>query len=335
MHEFRGHLAALRTDLLILAAGAGCLACLPFVTTPNLLRTYTQWFLLAVMAQGWNLVGGFMGYTSFGNVAFFGIGAYTVGLLMLSEWRLPFLVALPLAGLLAAAFASAIGYPVLRLKGHYFAIATLGVAEAARQIADNWDSVTNGAMGIDLPLQTNSAYFFYTGLALAAGGVIATLLLRRSRLGCGWIAIREDEDASKTLGIHTARYKIAAWALSAGFAGLAGGVTAYQNIHVTPGDFFKVDYTLQMIIACVIGGPGTVWGPVVGAGIYQLLSTYLWGSFRELHPTFLGAIIIFFIVFLPYGLPQAGRAVKALLAGHRASALRLLLGPAESTRVRD
>ncbi len=104
------------------------------------------------------------------------------------------------------------------------------------------------------------------------------------------------------LGINTTLYKVAAYAISAVFAAVAGGITAYQNIHVTPGDFFKIDYTLQMIIATIIGGVGTVIGPVLGAGVYQLLSTYIWSKFIELHPTVLGLVIVLFIVFLPRGL---------------------------------
>ena len=104
------------------------------------------------------------------------------------------------------------------------------------------------------------------------------------------------------LGINTTLFKVVAYALSAVFAAVAGGLTAYQNIHVTPGDFFKIDYTLQMIIATIIGGAGTVLGPVLGAAVYQLLSTYVWSRFLELHPTVLGLIIVLFIVFLPRGL---------------------------------
>ncbi len=266
------------------------------------LLTYTRFLLLALMAQGWNLIGGFTGYAAFGNVAFFGIGAYTTGLLMISQWQVPFFPALFCGAVLAAVVATLIGMPVLRLKGHYFAIATLGVAEAANQIADTWDSVTQGSTGIDLPVRSEGEFFYYTALALVVIGLIATTLLVRSKLGYAWVAIREDQDAARMLGINTTPLKVLAFALSAVFAALAGGVTAYQNIHVTPGDFFKLEYTLQMIIATIIGGTGTIFGPVLGAGVYQLLSTYVWTKFLELHPSVLGLIIIFFIIFAPRGL---------------------------------
>src|SRR6185295_9177525 len=142
-----------------------------FVSSYKLL-TYTTVLCLALMAQGWNFIGGYTGYAAFGNVAFFGIGAYTTGLLMISPWHVPFFVALASGALLAALVAALVGLPVLRLRGHYFAIATLGVAEALRQVADAWDSLTNGSTGIDLPLNPNASFFYYTALALVALGLL-------------------------------------------------------------------------------------------------------------------------------------------------------------------
>ena len=285
----------------LLGLGVGLLFVPKFRSEYELL-TYTRFLILALMAQGWNFIGGYTGYAAFGNVAFFGIGAYTTGLLMISGWQVPFFPALLCGAVLAAIVASLIGLPVLRLKGHYFAIATLGVAEAARQIADTWDSVTQGSTGIDLPVRSEGEFFYYSALALVVLGIVVTTLLVRSKIGYAWVAIREDQEAARMLGINTTPLKGLAFALSAVFAALAGGLTAYQNIHVTPSDFFKLEYTLQMIIATIIGGTGTIFGPVLGAGVYQLLSTYVWSKFLELHPTVLGLIIIFFIIFAPRGL---------------------------------
>ena len=302
--------------VLVAVVFVGLLALPRFVTSYKLL-TYTTVLCLALMAQGWNFIGGYTGYAAFGNVAFFGIGAYTTGLLMLSKWQLSFFPALAAGAALSALVAAAVGLPVLRLKGHYFAIATLGVAEALREIAGAWDSVTQGATGIDLPVRSDNTFFYYTALAFVAAGVVATAWLARSKIGYGWVAIREDQDAARMLGINATLYKVAAFALSAVFASFAGGIIAYQNIHVAPNDFFKIEYTLQMIIACVIGGTGSVWGPVLGAAVYQLLSTYVWSHFLELHPTVLGAIIIFFVVFLPRGLIELLRRIAAVARGGR------------------
>jgi branched-chain amino acid transport system permease protein len=321
----KGRSKALRA--LLLAALLVGLLILPRLVTPYKLLTFTSVLCLALMAQGWNFIGGYTGFAAFGNVAFFGIGAYTTGLLMLSRWRIPFFLALLAGALLAAAVAALIGLPILRLKGHYFAIATLGVAEALREIAGAWDSLTEGATGIDLPVWSDSAFFYYVALGLVALGLLTTQRLEKSKLGYGWVAIREDQDAARMLGIPTTLFKVAAFALSAVFAAFAGGIVAYQNIHVAPNDFFKIEYTLQMIIACVIGGSGTVWGPLIGASIYQLLSTFFWSHFLQLHPTVLGGIIVLFVVFLPRGLMDLLRRWRSgqrigrdmLLANIRAS----------------
>ena len=278
------------------------LLALPKLVSSYKLLTYTRFLILAIMAQGWNFIGGYTGYAAFGNVAYFGIGAYTTGRLMLGRWHVPFFPALAVGALLSACVAILLGLPILRLKGHYFAIATLGVAEALAQVADNWDSLTEGSTGIDLPIKSEGEFFYYTALAFVLLGLLATWAFARSKIGYGCVAIREDQDAARMLGINTTLYKGIAYALSAVFAAIAGGITAYQNVHVTPGDFFKIDYTLQMIIATIIGGVGSVVGPVLGAAVYQLLSTYIWGKFIELHPTVLGLIIVLFIVFLPRGL---------------------------------
>ena len=282
---------------------------LPRLISSYKLLTYTTVLTLTLMAQGWNFIGGYTGYAAFGNVAFFGIGAYTTGLLMIKE-NVPFFPAMFAGALLSALVATLVGIPVLRLKGHYFAIATLGVAEALREIASGWDSVTEGATGIDLPVRSDSSFFYYTALGLVVFGLVVTWFLEKSKLGYGWVAIREDQDAARMLGINTTLFKVIAYALSAVFAAFAGAIVAYQNIHVAPNDFFKIEYTLQMIIACVIGGVGSVWGPLLGAAVYQLLSTYVWAHFLELHPTVLGAIIIFFVVFLPRGLMNLFRRLR-------------------------
>ena len=338
-HEQRSPAALIliwsRHGWLLLALALVALALLPRFTSPYQLRTYTQTLLLMVMAQGWNLVGGFMGYTAFGNVAFFGIGAYTTGLLMLSRWQVSFFPALLAGACVAALFAAVVGLPVLRLKGHYFAIATLGIAEAARQVADTWDGLTSGSTGIDLPMQANDAFFYWTALGLSALGLLLTWMLARSKIGYGWVAIREDEEAAVMLGIDATRFKVLAFALSAIFAALAGGVTAYQNVHVTPTDFFKIDYTLQMIIAAIIGGTGTVFGPCLGAALYQMAGTYLWGSFRELHPTFLGLILVFFIIFLPRGVAQILRTAAEAATGRRRLTWRGFFSDLDATRLTE
>ena len=316
-----------------LVVALGIFLAMPRLQSEYQLLNYTRFLVLALMAQGWNFIGGYTGYAAFGNVGFFGIGAYGTGLLMLSKWQVPFFLAMVCGALLAAMVAILIGLAVLRLKGHYFAIGTLGVAEAFREVADSWDSVTQGSTGIDLPVRSEGEFFYYSALALVVLGLVTTALLARSKMGYSWVAIREDQDAARMMGINTTPPKVFAFALSAVFAACAGGLTAYQNIHVTPTDFFKIEYTLQMIIACVIGGTGTLIGPVLGAGVFQLLSTYVWGRFIELHPTVLGLVIIFFVIFAPRGLMQIVTEAARIARGKRRFRWQGLLANVRAHRV--
>ncbi|HEX9507723.1 MAG TPA: branched-chain amino acid ABC transporter permease, partial [Myxococcales bacterium] len=184
-----------------------------------------------------------------------------------------------------------------------------------------------------LPVRSEGDFFYYSALVLVILAIGATTVLARSKIGYAWVAVREDQEAARMLGINTTAVKVIAFALSAVLAAIAGGLTAYQNIHVTPSDFFKLPYTLEMIIATVIGGVGTIFGPVIGAGIYTLLSNYVWGRFIELHPTVLGALIVFFVIFLPRGLMPLVGQVISIARGHKQFHWRTLLTNVRAHRV--
>jgi len=263
--------------VLIGAAVCAALAVAPIVLSPFLVQFLINFFMVAILAESWNIIGGFTGYASFGSAGFFGVGAYTTGVL-LTAGKLPFALALPAAGLVAMAFAALIGMLVLRLKGQYFAIATLGVTETTREVVYNLD-ITGGGSGLNLPMMHSPLPFFYLMLAILVLAVLVNLWISVSRFGYGLVAIREDEDAASALGIPTARYKTLAFALSGGLAGLAGGVFAYWITFIDPTEVFKVSWTIRMIIMAVFGGAGTVLGPLLGAAalasIFEGLSTHL------------------------------------------------------------
>ncbi|MEO8461970.1 MAG: branched-chain amino acid ABC transporter permease [Chloroflexota bacterium] len=273
-------------------------------------RTLTSMFLLIVTAQGWNLIGGYTGYASFGNVAFFGLGAYTTAILM-DRLGLPFLITLPVAGLIAALYAVLLGLPVLRLRGHYFAIATLGVAEATREVLAWATPITSGASGISLPflkpIDFAQNYFYYMTLGLVVLVMGLTWFLSRQKLGYSWAALRADEDGAKMLGVNTTSSKVIAFALAAMVTGLAGSFYAYYNSFIAPEEVFNIDRTLQAILASVLGGAGTVAGPVVGGVLFALVNTFLiFGKpfgidLGQFHVTLLGIFIVLVIVFTPRG----------------------------------
>ena len=263
-------------------------------------------FMLAILAESWNIIGGFTGYASFGNVAFFGLGAYTTGILM-TKVALPLPVALAGATVVPMLFAAAIGLPILRLKGHYFAIATLGVAETVREVVYNVE-LTGAGTGLVMPIARTPALFFYLMLAILVAVTLVNGWLARSRFGYGLVAIREDEDAAAAMGIDTARYKTIAFAISGAFAGITGGVFAYWITFIDPDAVFRVIITIQMIIMAVFGGAGTVVGPLLGALVLASVSEVLSTQLVALAELFNGLIVILVVLFMPKGLLEVLRA---------------------------
>jgi branched-chain amino acid transport system permease protein len=277
-------------------------------------RTVTTIFMFVALAQAWNIIGGFTGYASFGQVVFFGLGGYTTAAVMY-HWRLSFWLALVLSGLLAAAFGALVGLPLLRLKGHYFAIATLGVAEGMREVVTNLPDVTGGGAGITVPTvgtRASTAYlgndgFYLLFLALAVLAVLVAGLVSRSKFGFALRAINQDEDAAASMGVNTTRAKVLAFALSGFLVGLVGASYAFQQVTIFPERLFDVDITVLMVVMVVIGGSGTVLGPLLGAVALQYLSEYLRQHYTDLHTFILGGIIIVAVVLLPQGVVNYAR----------------------------
>jgi len=271
-------------------------------------RTVTTVFMFVALAQGWNLIGGYAGYASFGQVVFFGLGGYTTAVLM-SKLGLSFWVALPASALLAAAFGALIGLPLLRLKGHYFAIASLGVAEGMREVITNLPGLTGGGAGISVPVVGSVARTAYLGndgfyvlfLVLAVLAVTVVALVARSKFGFALRAIHQDEDAAAAVGINTTKAKVLTYSLSGLLTGLVGATYAFQQVTIFPARLFDADITVLMVVMVVIGGSGTVLGPVLGAVGLQFLSEYLRQNFTEAHTFILGGIIIVAVILLPQG----------------------------------
>lgn len=263
-------------------------------------------FLYIILAESWNLIGGFGGYLSFGHVAFFGIGTYTSALLFQKLGLSPFVGAFP-AGMMAAAVAAVIGYPCLRLRGPYFAVVTLCFAFIMDLIVKNW-SFLGGSEGIHLKLvemeiRLSRSIFYEIYLGLGAVTVIFVRWVEHSKMGLGLSAIREDEEVAQTLCIPTARLKLQAFVLSAFFPGVAGGLYAYYISYVHPDVVFDISVSILIVLMALFGG-GTSWpGPLVGAAllsiINELLSTYIK---PEIARMIYGALFVAVILFMPDGI---------------------------------
>jgi branched-chain amino acid transport system permease protein len=275
---------------------------------PGTQRLLTTVFMFVALAQAWNIIGGYTGYASFGQVAFFGLGAYIVAVLM-NNYHASFWLSLPIAIAGGVLFAVIIGTPLLRLHGHYFAIATLGAAEGLREVINNMTGVTGGGAGITIPTFGANAptpYFgkegFYVAfLILAALAVAISALLARSRFGYAMVGVHQDEDAAGAVGINTTFVKVTAFAVSGGIVGAVGAFYAFQQIEFYPTDVFDASFTVLMVIMVVIGGSGTILGPLVGAVGLELLSQFLRINLATLNQLIFGAIIVLVVVFFPQG----------------------------------
>jgi branched-chain amino acid transport system permease protein len=280
--------------------GVAVLAAVPWIASDVVIQFGINALLLAVLAQGWNIIGGYCGYPSFGNSTFFGLGCYGVAI-ALAQWDLPFVVGLAFGAALAAAFALLLGLPVLRLKGHYFAIATLALALAMTAIVSNIE-IAGRNIGLVLPPLNNDPLFYELSLALLIAATLTVFWLTRSRFGFGLIAIRENEEGAAVMGVNTTLYKILAFALSGVFSALAGGIYAYWITFIDPASAFDIGLNVKMIIMAVFGGPGTVLGPVVGAFLLTAISEVLASEVTTLAGLFFGLVVVAAVVLMPRGL---------------------------------
>ena len=280
----------------------------PFVFNDYLVRIATTVIMLAVLAESWNLIGGYAGYPSFGHAVFFGLGAYGAAVPM-AKLGLPFPAGFAIGGLVSGLLALAIGIPVLRLRGHYFAIATLGILSVMQQIVTNTDRLTGGGAGLSLPLpgmavESFDELIYLVMLAVLIASVLFTAWMARNRLGYGLVAIRENEVAARVMGVNTTLYKVIALTASGIFSGFAGATYAYWLSSLDPSVAFDYTYNVLLVIMAFFGGAGTVLGPVLGAAILGVVSEWLRGLLVQYHLLVFGVVIVLIVVFAPNGLLQ-------------------------------
>jgi branched-chain amino acid transport system permease protein len=304
---------------------AGLLALLPLVG----LSSYAMHILImvimwSVIGMAWNLLSGYCGQVSFGHAAFFGTGAYTAGMLY-SKFGLSGWWGVPASVVVVTAFALVIGYICLRLRGPFFALATLSMGVILRIVAENLVDFTGGDLGIMIRERTwvETIWYYYIILAIACGTFIVVKKVIESKLGYYFVAIREDQDAAESLGINTTLYKTIALVLSAVLTGFAGAFYTNYMGYIDPKVVFALhDISIVAIMVVMVGGVATYWGPVVGALIMVLLAEMI----RSLpylgtaHQTFFGILLIVIIIFLPNGIVGDFPKLKKLagIGGRRA-----------------
>jgi branched-chain amino acid transport system permease protein len=272
----------------------------PFVGSQYVIGLLFTTFLFVGMAYGWNLISGYTAYVSFGQISFFGIGAYAVAILVSKlSWPWPFAV---LAGTVAAALIAApLGWAMLRLRGPYFALGMLGFVQVLYMLASSWSGLTNGGEGIYLPPAGNLRPLYFAAALMVAAAITVTWAIDRSAFGLRLRSIGEDEVASEAMGVHTTRSKLAAFVLASTLPAMAGGLYAFRLSYVDPSSAFPASYEIQVILMAIFGGAGTVWGPLLGGVLLSAVAEGLWARFAELHLLLFGLFIVVVLRYMPEG----------------------------------
>jgi branched-chain amino acid transport system permease protein len=293
---------------ILLVAG---FAAAPFFTARNdMLNLGVQIFLAIALAQSWNLLGGYAGQINLGHAAFFGLGALVTRILWVGG--IPLFVALGAGAVVATAFGVLIGGPAFRLRGAYFAIGTLALAEILRITVGNLMPEVS-----TIPTAALASYSlvprYYLGLALATVSVAVVAIVIRSRVGLGIQAVREDEAAAEASGVGALRHKLLALALSTALVGFTGGAFAYYHVSYYPQHVFSPAWTFDAVLISFIGGVGSLHGPVLGALFYVILKEVLALRLVELHLLIFGVLFILVVLFLPGGLVEAWGRTRRLI----------------------
>ena len=290
------------------AVGLLWLLVLPLVgASDSTMFTLTLMFTSVAVAVNWNLTGGFVGYVDFGHAVWFGIGGYVTVILMSQDanslsigWSpIPAILAgSAVAGLLAAA----IGRATMRLRGPYFSVAMLGTFVAMREIVRTWGGLTGGGVGLTLPPYLNRPLFYYLELVLVVALVALVWWLRRTRFGAALVAIRDDELGAEMRGIATTRLKVVTFSFAGASTGLFGGLWAFQNTFVDPDIAFTEVRTIDAVMGTLLGGIGTVAGPVVGSVALYWLREVLWANLLDYHLIVQGVLLILIVLLVPRGI---------------------------------
>lgn len=279
---------------------------LPFwpITNQYIIHLAIIYFIFTMCSAGWNLLGGLAGQVSFGHSSFFGIGAYATAIMWVT-WGINPIATLPFAGIIAVLFSLVWGYPVLRLRGPYFAIATIGVGEATRIWMLNWDKVTGGSSGFTMPISesyTTKLPYFYISFVVFLLVILFVRWVMNSKFGMGLVSIKEDHEAAESLGINIHLYQNMALAASAFITGVAGGIYAFYLLYINPERVFAFDKSADFILMSLVGGIGTLFGPVIGGLVFVAMKETIMASFPNAWLLLFGLIHIFVVTYEPKGI---------------------------------
>ena len=303
-------------------AAAAALALPLVMTQPAAQNTAIVMLMTAQLSVAWNILGGYAGQISLGHAAFFGCGAYVSTFLLLQHGITPWLGMI--AGALAAVvLALALGWPCFRLRGHYFAMATIAVGEIVQALVTNWDAL-GGAVGLSLPVaesgwrgmvfNTSKLPYYYLALGLLALSLLVNRAVARSYLGYYFRAIKDEPDAARSLGVSLTRYKLAAIALSSALTAAGGTLYAQKELYIDPGSVLSTSLSIKVSLVAILGGVGTLSGPVIGAvvltAIEEASRRWFGGSGRGTDVVIYGLLIVGIAVFRPEGIVGVARRAR-------------------------
>lgn len=282
----------------------------PFLLSAIVAQLAFMWVMI-VLALSWDLIGGQMGYNSFGNIIFFGIGMYACAVVQRDSglgYFTGLAAGIGLSIVIAMVAAAILGSSILRLRGHYFSIATLGLGVAAGEFASSWDYIGAGS-GMVTPLypgeiEDRNLFYYFLFAAMAAITHFFLKWLYSTRFGLSINAIRDDEDKAEAMGLHTTRYKITAWCICAFFLSIVGAGVGNINGFIDPREsaFAGPTFGVWMILMAILGGTGSLWGPVMGAVVFHITQELFWTYLLGWQRVALGILIVVIVIFFPTGI---------------------------------
>jgi len=303
------HIYLLSTLLILLI-----LCIIPLVVSAYILRVIFIMFVFITFTISYNIVGGYLGYVNLGHGAFFALGAYTF-VILVTKFKMPILPSILMGSVAATVFAGLVSFPLFRLRGAYFSIASWGLIILLNQLAINLDWLTGGVWGVQLPIPSAEASIpaYYSALCIMMFSIVTSYIIYKGGFGLALFGIREDERVAANFGVNPFKYKCLSMMIAAFFAGLIGAVYVFNIGVINPSTVLSIDVSLAPVVMALVGGVGTFTGPIVGAAVLTILQEILWTKTEYFHLLTYGVILLLVGLFMPEGLVRSKKLSRGII----------------------